>query len=97
MPTFDNFTRDFTYPEYKGLEIVYSTPFYNPRTDKVSQGITDYFNTNMYARPSDMVMRGYEATWRFSKLLMEYGDQFPANINHDAFNVFRDSRYSACY
>ncbi len=89
MPTFDNFTRDFTYPEYKGLEIVYSTPFYNPRTDKVSQGITDYFNTNMYARPSDMVMRGYEATWRFSKLLMEYGDQFPANINHDAFNVFR--------
>jgi ABC-type branched-subunit amino acid transport system substrate-binding protein len=89
MPTFDNLTKDFSYPEYKGLEIIYSTPFYNPRTDKVSQEIIDYFNTTMYARPSDMVIRGYEATWRFSKLLMEYGDQFPANINHNAFNVFR--------
>ncbi len=89
MPTFDNLTKDFTYPEYKGLEIVYSTPFYNPRTDKVSQEITDYFNTNMYARPSDMVMRGYEATWRFSKLVLEYGSEFSANISHNAFNVFR--------
>jgi hypothetical protein len=90
MPTFDNLTKDFTGPLYKGLEIVYSTPFYNPRTDKVSQDITNYFNTKMYARPSDMVMRGYEATWRFSKLLLEYGREFPSNINHKAFNVFRE-------
>jgi hypothetical protein len=90
MPTFDNLTKDFTGPQYKGLEIVYSTPFYNPRTDKVSQDITNYFNTKMYARPSDMVMRGYEATWRFSKLLLEYGSEFPSNINHKAFNVFRE-------
>lgn len=90
MPTFDNLTKDFTGPLYKGLEIVYSTPFYNPRTDKVSQDISNYFNTKMYARPSDMVMRGYEATWRFSKLLLEYGREFPSNINHKAFNVFRE-------
>jgi hypothetical protein len=90
MPTFDNLTKDFTGPQYKGLEIVYSTPFYNPRTDKVSQDITNYFSTKMYARPSDMVMRGYEATWRFSKLLLEYGTAFPSNINHKAFNVFRE-------
>jgi hypothetical protein len=44
----------------------------------------------MYARPSDMVMRGYEATWRFSKLLLEYGREFSSNINHKAFNVFRE-------
>jgi hypothetical protein len=90
MTTFDNLTRDFTYPQYKGLEIVYSAPFYNPRTDRVSQNITDYFNTTMYARPSDMVLRGYEATWRFSKLLLEYGKDISSNINHNAFTVFRE-------
>lgn len=90
MPTFDNLTKDFTGPTYKGLEIVYSTPFYNPRTDKVSQDIINYFAAKMYARPSDMVMRGYEATWRFSKLLLEYGDQLPSNLNHKAFDVFRE-------
>ncbi len=90
MPTFDNLTKDFTGPQYKGLEIVYSTPFYNPRMDKVSQDITNYFNTKMYARPSDMVMRGYEATWRFSKLLLEYGKELSSNLSHKAFNVFRE-------
>jgi len=90
MPTFDNLTRDFTSPQFKGLEIIYTTPFYNPRNDKVSQEITDYFNTKMYARPSDMVMRGYEAAWRFSKLLLAYGQNITSNINRKEFDVFRD-------
>lgn len=90
MPTFDNLTRDFPGPQYKGLEIVYSTPFYNPRTDKVSQEIVDTFNARMYARPSDMVMRGYEATWRFSKLLLKYRNDIASNITRKEFNVFRD-------
>lgn len=90
MPTFDNLAKDFTLPQYKGLEIVYSTPFYNSRMDKVSQGITDYFNTKMYARPSDMVMRGYEATWRFSKLLLQYGKDIASNLSRKEFNLFRE-------
>ena len=90
MPTFDNLTKDFTTPQYKGLEIVYSTPFYNSRMDKVSQAITDYFNTKMYARPSDMVMRGYEATWRFSKLLLQYGKDLASNLGRKEFNIFRE-------
>ena len=90
MPTFDNLAKDFTLPQYKGIEIVYSTPFYNSRMDKVSQGITDYFNTKMYARPSDMVMRGYEATWRFSKLLLQYGKDIASNLSRKEFNLFRE-------
>lgn len=90
MPTFDNLTKDFTEPPYKALEIVYSTPFYNARTDKVSQDITNNFNTKMYARPTDMVMRGYEATWRFSKLLLKYGKDLSSNLSRKEFNVFRE-------
>jgi hypothetical protein len=90
MPTFDNLTKDFTGPQYKGLEIVYTSPFYNSGTDKVSQRIIDSFNTKMYARPSDMVMRGYEATWHFSKLLLEYGKDISSNISRKEFNVFRE-------
>lgn len=90
MPTFDNLTKDFTTPQFKGLEIVYSTPFYNPRMDKVSQDISNYFTTKMYARPSDMVLRGYEATWRFSKLLLEYGKDISSNLTRKAYNVFRE-------
>ena len=88
MPTFDNI--DFTKPEFKELPIIYSTPFYNPRTDKVSQEIITEFNAKMFARPSDMVMRGYEATWRFVKLLIQYGDDISSNLTRKEFNIFRE-------
>ncbi len=89
MPTWDNI-RDFGKAEYRGVEIIYSTPFYNAKTDKVSQSITGYFNTTMFARPSDMVFRGYEVTWKYAKLLRQFGRDFPSNINNKQFNVFTD-------
>jgi hypothetical protein len=90
MPTFENASKDFNKTELKGPEIIYSTPFYNPRTDKVSKSITNYFSVKMYARPSDMVMRGYEAAWRFSKLLIQYQKDMAANLTRKEFNVFRE-------
>lgn len=90
MPTFDNIAIEFSKPEYKPLAIIYSTPFYNPRTDNVSQGIIQHFHTKMFARPSDMVMRGYEATWRFAKLLLQYKSDIASHLTKKGFNVFRD-------
>ena len=89
MPTWDG-TREFAKPEYKGLEIIYSTPFYNSRMDTVSKSISKVFNNSLYARPSDMVMRGYEATWRFTKLLMHYKTDISSNLTRKEYNVFRD-------
>ena len=89
MPTWDGI-KDFNKPDYKDLEIIYCTPFYNARIDKVSTSIINHFNNSMYARPSDMVMRGYEAAWRFGKLLAKYGSDLSSNITRREFNVFRD-------
>ena len=89
MPTWDAI-KDFNKPEYKDVEIIYCTPFYNARIDRVSTSIINHFNLKMYARPSDMVMRGYEAAWRFGKLLLKYGSDLPSNLSRREFNVFRD-------
>lgn len=89
MPTWDG-TFDFSKSEFKDLEIIYCTPFYNTRTDKVSTSIVNYFNTKMFARPSDMVMRGYEVAWRFAKLLDKYPADFSSNITRREFNLFRE-------
>ena len=88
MPTFDNI--DFSKSEFKDLPVIYSTPFYNARTDRTSQAITATFNEKMFARPSDMVMRGYEATWKFGKLLLAYGADISSNLTKKEFNVFRE-------
>jgi len=89
MPTWDGI-KDFTKPEYKGLEIIYSTPFHNSKTDKVSQSIDNDFINTMYARPSDMVFRGYEVTWKFAKLLLKYGKDLSSNLGNKQENVFTD-------
>lgn len=89
MPTWDGI-RDFTRPEFKGPEIIYSTPFYNARMDRVSQEITNYFNNTIYARPSDMVFRGYEATMRFSRLLLQYGKDLSSNLGNKQNKIFID-------
>lgn len=90
MPTFDNLSLDFSQPQFNGLEIIYSTPFYNPRTDTVSKKIIAWYNTKMFARPSDMVMRGYEATWRFGNLLIRYKKDIASNISSKEYNVIRE-------
>lgn len=87
MPTWDN--EDFSRPEWKGVEILFTTPFFNPRTDKVSLAIVDHFNKHLYAKPSDMVIRGYEATWKFASLLLKYGPDLSSNLGSKEFNLIR--------
>lgn len=89
MPTWDGI-KEFSKPEYKGIEIIYSTPFYNAKMDKVSQSITNHFNTIMYARPSDMVFRGYEVTWKFAKLLLKHGKDLSSNLGNKQDKLFTE-------
>jgi hypothetical protein len=89
MPTWESI-RDFSKPEFKSIEIIYTSPFYNPRNDRISQSITEYFNAQLYARPGDMVFRGYEVTLRFVKLLLQFGDDLPSNLANKTHLVFTD-------
>lgn len=89
MPTWDGI-RDFTKSEYKSVEIIYGTPFYNPRTDKVSVSIANFYTNKLYLRPNDMVFRGYEVTWKYAKLLLQYGVDLSSNIGNKSYKVFTD-------
>lgn len=88
MPTWENLSKEFTKPEFKGPDIVYSNPFYNPRTDQLSQEINSQFAGTMYARPSDMVFRGYEVTWNYAKLLLQYREDLASNLGNKSFLQF---------
>jgi hypothetical protein len=89
MPTWDGI-KDFDNKEYKGLEIYYTTPFYNQKTDRLSTSITNYFKTNFYSRPTDMVFRGYECMMRFGQLLIDRGANLTSSIGEKKYKVFID-------
>lgn len=44
----------------------------------------------MYARPSDMVFRGYEVTWKYARLLLQYGKDLSSNLSNKNHKVFTD-------
>jgi hypothetical protein len=89
MPTWDG-SRDFAKPELKGLEIIYSNPFYNSRADRVSESLVTHFSERLYARPSDMVFRGFQSTYKYGKLLQKYGSDLSSNLGNKLGNIFFD-------
>jgi len=89
MPTWDALMQSEDKP-YKGLEIFYSTPFYNAQTDKTSLSINNYYKNVLFSRPSDMVFRGYETMFRFGKLLLDYGNNLHTSIGEKKYRLFTD-------
>lgn len=86
MPTWDGV--DFAKPEYKELEIYYSTPFYIAPEDKNAAYLQQVFRTKFYSRPSDMVYRGYETIYHFGKLLMHHKDNINSGLSDKRFLPF---------
>lgn len=89
FPVWDSY-KDLDNAVFQDLEINYTVPLYNPRTDKVSISITDLYRDHYYARPSDMVFWGYGAIWKYARLLLEYGADITGNIAVDKFDIFTD-------
>ncbi len=89
MPTWDGF-KDLTKPEYKSVEIIYSSPYNFPRTDKIAISISNKYKNKFQARPSDQVFKGFESTYHFSKLLIKHKEAFLNNLSDKSFKVFND-------
>lgn len=89
MPTWDGF-KDLTKPEYKSVEIIYSSPYHFPRTDKVAISISNKYKNKFQARPSDQVFKGFESMYHFSKLLIKHKEAFLNNLSDKSFKVFNE-------
>lgn len=88
MPTWENIS--IAKPDYKGVEIIYSTPFYNPRSDAASRTISGYYHKKMFARPSDLVYRAYGLTYRFGNLVSKYGKAINTKLAGTEYRTFFD-------
>jgi hypothetical protein len=52
--------------------------------------ISNFFNNKMYARPSDLVFRGYEVTFKFARLLLQYNKDIASNLGNKQPRIFSD-------
>ncbi len=92
MPTWDAL-KELDNPECKNVDIVFSTPFlYYSQNQTLSSLVNKRYKEKYYSRPSDMVFKGYEITYHFTKLLQKYKDSlvnYLSDTSSALFNKFQ--------
>lgn len=86
MPTWDGL-KSVSNTSNQTLEIVYSTPYNYSRSDKTIAEITTLYKTKFNGRPSDMVFKGFETMYCFSKLLLKYHNNLLNNLSDSSFKI----------
>jgi len=75
------------------IQIVITTP-YNYLRDKTSLTyLSENYRANYYARPSDMVFKGYETMYHFTNLLLQYPQNFISRLSDNSFKVANDYNF----
>jgi hypothetical protein len=89
MPTWDGI-KELNRDDCRNVEIVYSTPFNYSRSDRFESLVIKKYKTKYYSRPSDMVFRGFETTYHFGKLLLQYRSNLINNLSSSNYKLFND-------
>lgn len=85
MPTWDAL-RDIG----NDIDMVYTTPYNYSRQDKLSVQLSEKYKTKYAGRASDMVFKGFESLYRFTKLLLKYGEGLKDHLSDKEYKVFND-------
>lgn len=88
MPTWD--LVDFTRPGFKGIEIIYPSPFYANPNNNVVVAITEYFKNKYFAKPTETIYRGFESVYHFGRLLDLHGDSLKTALGEKKFLPITD-------
>ncbi|MDB5208293.1 MAG: transporter substrate-binding protein [Flavisolibacter sp.] len=86
MPTWDNV--NFGRTEFKGLDIVYSAPFFYNRLTPLESRLATDFEKTISSRPTDMYFRGYETMMRFALLLLDTNKDVASNLTRKGNAIF---------
>jgi len=89
MPTWDGL-KELDNADFKGIEIVYSTPYNFNRTDKSAIQFNQSYRSKYNGRASDMTFKGFESMYHFSKLLIQNGNNFVNHLSDKTFKLFND-------
>jgi hypothetical protein len=89
MPNWDGF-RDLMKPEFKAVDIIYTSPYHYPRTDKLGINLTSKYRNKFLSRPSDLVFKGYESFLHFSKLSIKHRENLIHNLSDKSFKLFNE-------
>lgn len=97
MPTWDNI-KELDKPTCGNVDVVFTTPFlYYSQNAGLSSLVNKRYKEKFYSRPSDMVFKGFEAVYHYSKLLSKHKFNLVNNLNDKSFTLFNEFSLEPVY
>ncbi len=93
MPNWDGFASLQKKNDFDGFPIYFTSPYFNNKWDSYSKMLTSVYLKKYKIKPGDMVFKGFEITYMFTKLLTKYPDDFINRINDKSFKIFCDYNF----
>lgn len=93
MPNWDGF-KIFTKRDlFADFPVYFTSPYYNLKLDQYSKLLVAGYADKFKAKPSDMVFKGFESTYRFVQLLSAYPNDLLSHLNDPAHKIFSDYNF----
>ena len=93
MPNWDGFASLQKKNDFDGFPIYFTSPYFNNKWDSYSKMLNSVYLKKYKIKPGDMVFKGFEITYMFTKLLTKYPDDFINHINDKSFKIFCDYNF----
>jgi hypothetical protein len=97
MPNWDGFKTITRSKKLIDFPIVFTSPFYNEKSDNNSKLIQDVYLKKYKGVPSDHTYKGFESVLMFTRLLMKYPNDLMSHLNDSSSKVFCDYNYKPVF
>lgn len=96
MPNWDGFS-ELRKASLKDYPIIFTTPYYNAKTDWNSTKIRSTYLRRFKGNPSEMAYKGYELATLFSRILLAHPNDFSSHLNDYTTKIFNDYNFKPVY
>jgi len=93
MPNWDGFKGLFKNDQFEDFPVYFTTPYFNTKWDDFSKMLSAGYLKKYKGKPSDMVFKGFESTYLFTKLLTTYPNDMMSHLNDKKLKVFSDYNF----
>jgi len=93
MPNWDNFRALLKSDMYTDFPVYVTTPYFNTKWDALSKMVNSAYSKKYKGKATDMVFKGFECTYLFTKIVSKYPGQVMNHLNDKGFRVFSDYNF----
>ncbi len=93
MPNWDGFKSLMKKDQFEDFPVYFTTPYFNNKWDDFSKVLTTGYAKKYKGKPSDMVFKGFECAYFFTRLLTTYPNDMMSHINDKNYKIFSDYNF----